>query len=339
MQLAQRRSILGFVVAGAIVAACSGATSPIDPPDAGPDAEGRPDTSTPDTSTPDATADAQQDAKGDVWVPDADTKDATLDASDPDATTDASDSGDAMSDASDASDAMADAGPPPPPLFMPGESGALYEMSAVCAIEHTNRVGAADNCCRDSTFTATTTCETMLREEPDGAGSLRVVVEPMQGCATLLTGEKCTRTGTVPRCDSNGLVCPANRTTGMGEPERLAGTYERRLMRMGTTTVPVAHYWIPGCPSGPTGLSAGGLPCTPRGDGYSRTGKILTTIARTGAGVFTVLRSWGYDESSCPGPYFDAPVSLGNTLFANGQGMGGTFSLDKYSCTYTLTKK
>jgi hypothetical protein len=349
MKLALRSSILGFVVTGAIVAACSG-TTPIDPVDAGPDAEATPDTSVPEAAADSASPDAQQDAERDALVVDADRPDAERDASEGDAMADASDPGDAMADASDpgdamASDAMADAGSLPPPLFMPGESGALYEMRAVCAIQHINRAGTADNCCRASAFTATTTCDTMLREEPDGAGSLRVVVEPMQACATLLTGENCTRTGNLPRCDSNGLVCPANGTTGMGGPELVAGTYARRFRRVGapTETTPVDHYWLSGCPSGPTGTT--GLPasaCTPPGvsGSYGPTRPILTTLQRTGVGVFTARRSWSdITAPSCLGPSVDAPVTLANTLFANGQGTGGTFRLDKYTCTYTLTKK
>ncbi len=353
--MALRSSILGLVVTGAVVAACSG-TTPIDPVDAGSDAEATPDTSVPEASSDSARSDAQQDAEGDASEP----ADATADAVDPgDAMADASDPGDAMVDAgdpdatadasegdamADASDAMADAGTLPPPLFTPGESGALYEMTAVCAIQHINRAGTADNCCRASAFTATTTCETMLREEPDGTGSLRVVVEPMQACATLLAGENCTRTGNLPRCDSNGLVCPANGTAGMGGPELVAGTYARRLLRVGapTATAPVDHYWLSGCPSGPTGTT--GLPavaCSPPGTSpYGPTRPILTTLARTGAGAFSVRRSWvDMAPRSCTVPDFDAPVTLANTLFANGQGTGGTFRLDKYSCTYTLTKK
>lgn len=346
-KMAKRSSVLGLLVTGVIVASCSGVTLPTDPADAGLDAEVAPDTSTPEASVPDsATADAQQDAqdaKSDALVPDADAKDALADVVDANEPNDATVDANGLSDATaDANDATADAGALPPPLFMPGESGALYEMRAVCAIEHNARVGTAGSCCRASAFSATTTCETMLREEPDGAGSLRVVVEPMQGCSTVLTGENCTRSGTLSRCDSNGLVCPANSTAQMGGPELVAGTYARRLMRLATSTVPVNHYWIPNCPVGPTGLSVPASPCSPPGVDINTSpmGPVLTTLERTGAGVFTARRSWSeFREASCSAPYFDAPVSLANARFIKGQAQGGTFNFDKYLCTYTLTKK
>ena len=190
MKRAHRSSMAGLVVTGALLAACGGVTSPIDPSDA----EVAPDTSM--TGPP-----ALDSAPSDPPIPDADTKDAEGDTREPgDATVDAADAGDVTVDATDASvppDATSDAGTSPPALFMPGESGALYEMRAVCSLQSVN---SERRCCAVQRATVTTTCETMVREESDGAGGLRVVIDPMQACTVVRNVSGCKTTPDPQKC-------------------------------------------------------------------------------------------------------------------------------------------
>ena len=350
-----RGSIVAWLVGSVGAVACTD-PGPVGPEDAGIDAGGAVDAAPPDGAMVDA---ALPDATlSDATLPDATLCDAAQDgasdagdASSADASS--SDAGDASSaDAGDASSgdagdaSSADAGSLPTPFFAPGESGAAYTMTATCAITAVNRVGTVGSCCRTSTYTLTTTCDTSLREEPDGAGSLRAIVDPMTGCATALSGEGCTRSGELPRCDGSNLLCPYHTPSG-GDPSLVVGTYARALTGPweGPFT-PVDHYWIPGCPSGPTGR--GDLPanvCTPPGlPGVDANGRILTTLARTGPGAFSIRRSWswpGTDPACGPPqpPMLLAPLALARETFASGSGNGGTFYMTKYTCTYTLAKK
>lgn len=337
MKRAHRSSMLGLVVTGALLAACGGATSPNDPSDA----EVAPDTSVPEAAALDS-------APSNPPIPDADTKDPEADTREPgDATVDAADAGDATVDATDASvppDATSDAGTSPPALFMPGESGALYEMRAVCSIQTVDSVGTVNNCCAVQSATVTTTCETMVREESDGAGSLRVVVDPLQGCMVVSNLSGCTKTAANPNyCGSlPGMGC-AVLAPYLGSPDSLKGVYARRWVRVGAATVPASHYWIPGCPRSPVGASPS---CTRGpGGGSNQGGDILTTLERTGNGELTVRRTWdsspsGIGPQSCRGPDAQAPLALRSSTFSrDAVSGGGTFSTQKYSCTYTLTKK
>lgn len=353
MKTMLRRSMVAWVVGGVAALACTdpGPT----PDDAGLDAGAPTDAATPDTGAFDATipdATTPDATVSDATVPDSATPDAatpdatTLDATTPDGAVDAGSDASAT-DAGDAGDASIDAGALPPPVFAPGESGAAYTMVATCAITAVNRVGTAGSCCRASTYTLTTTCDTSLREEPDGAGSLRVVVDPMAACTTELSGENCTRSGELARCDASNLLCPYHSFTG-GAPSLVAGTYARRMkgtlpMPGGLPYTPVDSYWIEGCPSGPTGR--GDLPanvCEPPGlTPIDQNHRILTTLARTGPGAFSIRRSWPYpgSEASCDGPTLSTPLVLAKESFASGSAAGGTFYLDKYMCAYSLTKK
>ncbi|MFO0642364.1 MAG: hypothetical protein U0183_24260 [Polyangiaceae bacterium] len=330
------RRILPALLSGGLLGLACSTVDPVDPPaEAGLDADS-PDTSVPeppkdarpDTSEP--TTDASQDALADGTI-DTDASDGATDAA-VDATDDAS--ADAATDAgADASDA----GSAPAPLFLAGESGATYTVTAVCAITAVNRTGTAQSCCRSSTYTATTTCESVVREEPDGAGSLRVVVGAMQGCTTTVAGDTCTRSGEIARCDATGLTCPFRRDKG--DPSLLVGTYARRTrFKPGGTPDFLDHYWIANCPIGPVGATPNPT-CTPPAT-YAASGSIMTTFARSGAGEFTARRTWGMSvPTECRTPSPTGALTLPNTRFSEAQGAGGTFNAVGYGCTYTLTKK
>lgn len=328
---------LPALMVGALIGSACGAEDPVVPPN---EAGALPDATTDDGSAPrnDAAADSRPSPDDGSVVPedaalDADSQDAALDADSQDA------SGDAGTDAGDAGDA----GPPPPPLFAPGESGAAYTITSVCRIATTRRVGAVDMCCIWNDFTTTTTCDTVMREEPDGAGSLRVVIDPLQSCTRTPSAELCNRSGNLPRCDSNNMVCP---TRPLAVGERFgAGTYARRMRIAlpGGERVPVDHYWVPGCPVGPAGYTYRAQSrCSPSGDAsYTSSRAILTTLARTGPGAFVLRRTW--DQSthrSCTDERYPViPLALPSSFVTSGAGAGGTFSYDRYDCTYTLTKK
>ena len=197
-------------------------------------------------------------------------------------------------------------------------------------------------CCIWNDFTTTTTCDTIMREEPDGAGSLKVVIDPLQSCARTPSAELCNRSGNLPRCDSNNMVCPI-RPFAAGERFG-AGTYARRMRiaSPGGERVPVDHYWVPGCPVGPAGYTYQAQSrCSPSGGAYSSSRDILTTLARTGPGAFVLRRTW--DQSihrSCTDERYPViPLALPNSFVTSGSGAGGTFRYDRYDCTYTLTKK
>ena len=324
------------IVLGVVLGSACGADDPIFPShDAG--------------ELPDATTDGggpiPHDAAEDSLPPPGDSgpapEDAAPDADSQDAAPDA-DSQDASTDAGDAGTDAGDAGPPPPPLFAPGESGAAYTITSVCRIATTRRVGSSDMCCIWNDFTTTTTCDTVMREEPDGAGSLRVVIDPLQNCARTPSAEVCNRSGNLPRCDSNNMVCPT-RPSAAGERFG-AGTYARRMRIAlpGGERVPVDHYWVPGCPVGPAGYEYQAQSrCSPSGGTYSSSRAILTTLVRTGPGAFVLRRTW--DQSthrSCTDERYPViPLALPNSFVTSGAGAGGTFSYDRYACTYTLTKK
>ena len=341
---------LPALVVGALIGSACGAEDLVVPPN---DAGALPDATTDDGGAPlnDAASDshpspddgsvvpedAALDADSQDAAPDADSQDAAPDADSQDAALDA-DSQDASADAGDAGDA----GPPPPPLFAPGESGAAYTITSVCRIATTRRVGAVDMCCIWNDFTTTTTCDTIMREEPDGAGSLKVVIDPLQSCARTPSAELCNRSGNLPRCDSNNMVCPI-RPFAAGERFG-AGTYARRMRiaSPGGERVPVDHYWVPGCPVGPAGYTYQAQSrCSPSGGAYSSSRDILTTLARTGPGAFVLRRTW--DQSihrSCTDERYPViPLALPNSFVTSGSGAGGTFRYDRYDCTYTLTKK
>lgn len=334
------RRILPALLSGGLLGLACSTVDPVEPPtEAGVDADA-PDSATIDGAKPEPPKDATPDTTD---ATDADTTDTGTNDADTDADTDAASdaSMDAAPDAStDASDAMADSGDAsagPNPLFLAGESGATYTVTAVCSITAVNREGTAQSCCRSSTYTATTTCDSVVREEPDGAGSLRVVVGAMQGCTTTVADDTCTRSGLIARCDSIGLTCPFRRDKG--GPAILEGTYARRMAPgSGGTQVPRDHYWIPGCPSGPVGTTPTPT-CAPPGS-YMQAGSILTTFARSGVGQFTVRRSWAQTPPlSCRTPSIGAELAFMNTRFSEAQGSGGTFNAVGYGCTYTLTKK
>ncbi|MBK8213004.1 MAG: hypothetical protein IPK71_04575 [Myxococcales bacterium] len=334
------RRILPALLSGGLLGLACSTVDPVDPPaEAGLDADS-PDTSTPEPpkdarpDTAEPTTDASRDAFADGTT-DTDASDGATDAAvdaDTDASVDAS--GDTGADA--ATDA-GDAGAGQTPIFLAGESGATYTVTAVCSITAVNRTGTAQSCCRSSMYTATTTCDSVVREEPDGAGGLRVVVGAMQGCTTTVAGDTCTRSGEIARCDATGLTCPFRRDKG--DPSLLVGTYARRMAPgPGGTQVPRDHYWIPGCPSGPVGTTPTPT-CTPPAT-YAQSGSILTTFARSGVGEFSVRRSWAQTPPlSCRTPSLDGALALANTRFSEAQGAGGTFNAVGYGCTYTLTKK
>jgi hypothetical protein len=346
------RRILPALLSGGLLGLACSTVDPVDPPaEAGADAD-TPDTSTPepprdarpDTAEPttDASRDALADGTTDTDASDGAT-DAAMDAAD-DASADAADdaSADAADDASadaatDAGADASDAGSAPAPLFLAGESGATYTVTAVCSITAVNRTGTAQSCCRSSTYTATTTCESVVREEPDGAGSLRVVVDAMQGCTTTVAGDTCTRSGEIARCDATGLTCPFRRDKG--DPSLLVGTYARRTrFKPGGTPDFLDHYWIANCPIGPVGATPNPT-CTPPAT-YAASGSIMTTFARSGAGEFTARRTWGMSvPTECRTPSPTGALTLPNTRFSEAQGAGGTFNAVGYGCTYTLTKK
>jgi len=225
-------------------------------------------------------------------------------------------------------------------LLLPGENDVPYEMRAVCVVKPVNRVGAADSCCRESTYTAETRCDTMVHERLDGAGSLVLVIDPMQACTTTLTSTACSRTGTLPRCDSNGLTCPFT-PAAPGGPAALAATYARRTLGTGANVTLADHYWS-GC------SSAGMVPitspsCSTRsGDVVTTPTMRMATIAKTGVGELTLVSSWATNPPfrACSTPSASSAKTLGSTSFVtNASAMGGTFSLTGYTCTYVLTKK
>lgn len=329
-----RRMLPALLSGGLLGLACS-TVDPVDPPaEAGVDADS-PDSATIDGAKPDPPKDATPD-----------TADANTDTSVNDGATDADTSSDAETDtgatdaSTDASDAMADsgdAGAGPTPLFLAGESGATYTVTAVCSITAVNRTGTGGSCCRSTTYTATTTCDSVVREESDGAGGLQVVVGAMQACTTSVAGDTCTRSGEIARCDATGLTCPFRRDKG--DPSLLVGTYARRTrFKPGGTPDFLDHYWIANCPAGPVGATPNPT-CTPPAT-YAASGSIMTTFARSGAGEFTARRTWGMSvPTECRTPSPTGALTLPNTRFSEAQGAGGTFNAVGYGCTYTLTKK
>lgn len=330
------RRILPALLSGGLLGLACSTVDPVEPPtEAGVDADAR-DSTTIDGAKPDPPKDATPDTTD---ATDADTTDTGTNDADTDAASDAS--MDAASDAStDASDAMADSGDAsagPNPLFLAGESGATYTVTAVCSITAVNRTGTAGSCCRSTTYTATTTCDSVVREEPDGAGSLRVVVGAMQACTTTVAGDTCTRSGEIARCDATGLTCPFRRDKG--DPSLLVGTYARRTrFKPGGAPDFLDHYWIANCPVGPVGATPNPT-CTPPAT-YAASGSIMTTFARSGAGEFTARRTWGTSvPTECRTPSPTGALTLPNARFSEAQGAGGTFNAVGYGCTYTLTKK
>jgi hypothetical protein len=327
------RRILPALLSGGLLGLACSTVDPVDPPaEAGVDADS-PDSATIDGAKPDPPKDATPDTAD--ALADTDASDAATDAA-VDAETDASVDASADTGADAATDA-GDAGAGQTPIFVAGESGATYTVTAVCSITAVNRTGTAQSCCRSSTYTATTTCDSVVREEPDGAGGLRVVVGAMQGCTTTVAGDTCTRSGEIARCDATGLTCPFRRDKG--DPSLLVGTYARRMAPgPGGTQIPRDHYWIPGCPSGPVGTTPTPT-CTPPAT-YMQSGSILTTFSRSGVGEFSVRRSWALTPPlSCRTPSPSGELALTNTRFSEAQGAGGTFNAVGYGCTYTLTKK
>jgi len=323
------------------------------PQDAATDADSR--DATTDADSRDATTDADsRDA-----ATDADSRDATTDADSRDATTDA-DSRDGSVYPGDAGiDAAKEAGvqgPPPSPLFAPGESGAVYTFRSVCGVGRRDRVGTADMCCRTSSIRVETTCDTVMREEPDGTGNFRVVIDSLQNCTRTPTPTGyCSRSGNLTRCDRTNLVCPPNQPESSLEKFG-AGTYERRtwVNPLSGKRSALDHYWVPGCPMGAAGFvpTAPFAPepstCAPTVSDYSITLSILSTLERTGPGTFSLQRTWNDPSTknprgthpSCTDERFsDVPLALKNRYVTTGRGTGGTFHTDRYECTYTLTKK
>lgn len=302
-----------------------------------------PDAAAPEDASP---GDATTDGTSDSPVPFEASTDAPLEAS-PDGAADASDSGDAndaydgdagsTSDSGDASDS-GDSGSPPP-LFAPGESGSTYELRATCTVVASARVGAADSCCRQSTFTETTTCDTVLREEPDGAGSLVVVVEPMQNCVAASSADTCTRSGTLARCDSSGLTCPFTTAT-YGAPSLVAGTYVRRTLATPPTPTFADHYWSRCATVGMVPFTSG--TCSPT-NVVQVTTQRMAVFTRTGPGKFRVVRSWAQSAplGACSVPSgLPAAQSLASNTFVDGMSaQGGSFGIGAHQCTYELTKK
>ena len=335
---------LSFGCVGVVVAACTTA-DPNAPVDAGQDADhdaqaldSGSDAS--DSASPaDATRDAPADA-ADSSVLDASDAGEPADASDAGEPVDASDAGDAGErDASDAGDA-GDAGTPDA-LLLPSENDVPYRMRAVCTIKPVNRVGTAQSCCRQSSYTTETLCDTEVHERRDVAGNLVLVVDPMQGCATVISGDSCTRTGTLSRCDSAGLTCPFTLLTP-GSPTVLAATYTRRTVGVGATVTLADHYWT-GC------STAGMVPITnpscstSPGTVVQASTTRMTTVAKSAAGELTLRSTWTSNPQpgTCTSPSFPpARPTLDSASFVSGaSGMGGSFSIAGYTCSYVLTKK
>jgi hypothetical protein len=296
---------------------------------------------TADTSPPlEASADAPLEASLDASDASDDASDGEVSDSGDADVADATDSGDggSPSDASDAGDA-GDAGSPPSPLFAPGESGVAYQMRATCTVVASGRVGTADSCCRQSTFTETTTCDTVLREEPDGAGGLVVVVEPMQNCLAVPSADTCTQSGTVARCNSSGLACPFTTAT-YGAPSIVAGTYVRRTLATSPSPTFADHYWSRCSTVGmiPTTTAT----CNPA-SAVQVTTQRMAVFTKTGPGAFRIARSWSQSVSpgACSVPSgLPGVQSLGSSTFVDGMSaQGGTFGIGAHQCSYELVKK
>ena len=312
---------LSFGCVGVVVAACTTA-DPNAPVDAGQDADH-------DAQALDSGSDASDSAS-----PADATRDAPADAADS-SVLDASDAGE-PADASDAGDAGT-----PDALLLPSENDVPYRMRAVCTIKPVNRVGTAQSCCRQSSYTTETLCDTEVHERRDVAGNLVLVVDPMQGCATVISGDSCTRTGMLSRCDSAGLTCPFTLLTP-GSPTVLAATYTRRTVGVGATVTLADHYWT-GC------STAGMVPITnpscstSPGTVVQASTTRMTTVAKSAAGELTLRSTWTSNPQpgTCTSPSFPpARPTLDSASFVSGaNGMGGSFSIAGYTCSYVLTKK
>ncbi|HRG99099.1 MAG TPA: hypothetical protein PLR99_22770, partial [Polyangiaceae bacterium] len=223
-------------------------------------------------------------------------------------------------------------------LLAPDENDAPYEMRAVCAVAPTNRVGTASSCCRAASYTTETVCDTALHEERDASGALTLRIDPMTACTQTSTAGTCTRSGTLARCDSSGLTCPTSGSTA-GAPSLVAGTYARRMIRVGATATAKDQYWL-GCST--VGMITQTTPsCTPPPAPQST--QRTATVVRTAPGTFAVKRSWATTAPPgfCSTPSFPpAAESMGSSTFVDGAApAGGTFATTAHTCTYTLTKK
>lgn len=337
-----RRGLVGLVGLLGLVA-CSTASDPS--PDAGHDGASSGEDASPMDATADGTTDAPLPLEASTDAPleasdaseDADARDGEASDSGDADVADATDSGDAGS-TSDAADA-GDAGLPPSPLFAPGESGVAYQMRATCTVVASGRVGTADSCCRQSTFTETTTCDTVLREEPDGAGGLVVVVEPMQNCVATPSADTCTQSGTIPRCNSSGLACPFTTAT-YGAPSLVAGTYVRRTLATPPTPTFADHYWSRCATVGMVPFTT--ATCSPA-NAVQVTTQRMAVFTRTGPGTFRIARSWAQNAplGACSVPsWLPGAQSLGSSTFVDGMSaQGGTFGIGAHACSYELTKK
>ncbi len=295
--------------------------TPVKPPGPPDDASRPPD----DASRP------WEDAGDRDGARDGDTaRDASLDGQDDDAAT--ADSGAGQN---------ASAGGGVPKLFAAGENNVAYEMHADCTVTPATRVGTSSSCCRQSSYTTATVCETLLTEEPDGLGNLRVRVGPMQGCVTTTSANACMRSGTAGRCDMAGLTCPYAGNV-LGPPSLVEGTYARRLVGTAASSTAKDEYWLGCSTTSMVPLTAPSCATTPVA---VQTASVLqtTTFAKTGPGAFAIRRSW---SQSPPTGFCSTPSSppasalIGNTTFVSGgASMGGSFSIAAFGCTYTLAKK
>ncbi len=341
-----KRGLVGLLGLLGLVA-CSTASDPS--PDAGDAGASSEEDASPRDASSDGTTDAPLPFEASADAPfeaSLDASDASGDASDGDASDgDASDAGDAdVADATDSGDAgstsdAGDAGLLPSPLFAPGESGVAYQMRATCTVVASGRVGAADSCCRQATFTETTTCDTVLREEPDGAGGLVVVVEPMQNCVATPSADTCTQSGTIPRCNSSGLACPFTTAT-YGAPSLVAGTYVRRTLATPPTPTFADHYWSRCATAGMVPFTT--ATCSPA-NAVQVTTQRMAVFTKTGPGAFRIVRSWAQNApiGACSVPsWLPGVQSLGSSTFVDGMSaQGGTFGIGAHSCSYELSKK
>ena len=266
-------------------------------------------------------------------------------ARDGDMPTDASLDGqgdDAASADSGAEQDASDGGGGAPRLFAAGENNVAYDMHVDCTVTPATRVGTASSCCRQSSYTTATVCETVLTEEPDGLGNLVVRVGPMQGCVTTTSANACTRSGTLARCDMAGLLCPYTGNVVLGPPSLVEGTYARRLVGTAASSTAKNEYWL-GC-STTTMVPLTAPSCATNPVAVQTTSVLqTTTFAKAGPGVFAIRRSWlqspptGFCSTPSSPP---ANAAIGNTTFVSGgASMGGSFSIAAYGCTYTLAKK
>ncbi len=324
----------------------------VDPPGGGMSDAAPPDATVADVATD--TAVATDTSVPDTFAPDTFAPDSTpVDSSPGDASADGV--ADSMADAAEDAPmdaptdaACADAGSLDSGLGMSRllnacENDALYDVVATCTMLPINQLGPAGGCCREAAYTTTTTCTTRLHEEPDGAGSLRLRVDPMAGCATTSTPTACSQVGNGAACDGAALTCPLAAYPQPGAPSLLEGNYVRlvRTDRLMTRRTVMPEYrascaepflvpqtTVPSCATVPPTRT---LVST------------ATKFTKVSEGRFRVRRGWASRSSSlnlCAMPIQEVidNAAVTNDRFTEGNPpAAGAFATTSYSCTYTFT--